>query len=179
MIESCVMKRGGFSYSFWKSKYLSWFFNKRPWLCPPLGYIFFTENVVLREFKRKTSKCFPKVALFLMFLTKFLSKSPNSENLPPFPEMYSEFVSAWIRIIIRYAASDTFEILTYSALCFFNYIYADYIQRYSVIFTHTETLLRHTYAYSSTLCCVTFEYSQPYQILNPYIFRTWCLFNTL
>ena len=47
-----------------------------PWLK------FSIQNVVLRLSRRKNSKMFPREAFFLLFLTKCLSKFPNSTKTP-------------------------------------------------------------------------------------------------
>ena len=39
------------------------------------------QNVVSRVFRRKKSNFFPAGSFFLVFLTKSLSKCPNSQNL--------------------------------------------------------------------------------------------------
>ena len=57
-------ERGGLHYHFWKSKKVSWFWKERSWLCPSLDFIFSIQNVVLRVFRRKTSKMIPSRTSF-------------------------------------------------------------------------------------------------------------------
>ena len=72
---------------FWKSRKVPWFWKKDP-NCVHLWAEFSIQNVVLRSSRKKSSKMFPCSALFtffvffLCFLTKSLSKYPNSTKLP-------------------------------------------------------------------------------------------------
>ena len=72
-------------YNNWK-KYLD-FWKKCPdYVLPWVN--FSIQNVVLRVSMKKTPKFYPMGSFFLLFLTKCLSKCPNSMK-PPLPWKYS------------------------------------------------------------------------------------------
>ena len=128
---------------------------------------FSIQNVVLRISTKKTPKCFPAGPLFLVFLTKFLSNCLILTNFCLCTRTQVLFFLAKHSILnvwqsSEYVCLDNCSVIvqrSYAIYCIrhiknsgiFNtllfQVYArifNRIQRYWDIFTHTETLLRHT-----------------------------------
>ena len=140
---------------------------------PPLPFLKIEKSVLILERKVLIIKClYPKA----------LVPTPSNPSLP-FAKgsilnvlHFSEYVYVSITVQWPYvcAASDTFRILAYSALCFSFQVYAgivNHINHYEGIFTYIETLLRHIQAYLAKFSTLynpsifaTLPYSEPCHI---------------
>ena len=139
------------------------------------------QNVVLRVSRRKTPKCFPAGALFLVFLTKCLSKCPSSTTTSRLCNwtVICTVNLSYVSYVLHQKHSEFSHI---QKSVFFRYmpgysIIFSVIKSYSRILGHYEypDLFRHIqHSAPVTLAC-----SEPCHILSTGIFRTGSLFKTL